>query len=111
MTSSDWSSASTPALPACSRNLRGAADKPARLGALWAELCDVLLAHLGAFEEVFLLPLLGAVTDWSLSMEQRNAQKLDVLDAVAEAHVQPTGSPLVTDGVPRFGPQAPEWIR
>ena len=62
-------------------------------------------------------------------MEQLNAQKLDILDAVAEAHLQPTGSPLwwlavrtaraaashhissvETDGVPRFGQQAPEWI-
>jgi hypothetical protein len=110
--------------------LEGAADSPARLAALWTELCEVLLAHLGAFEEILFLPLLGAVPDRSLSMRDLSAEKLDILDAVAEARLQQAGSPLwwlavraahaaadrhissVESGVlPRFGHQTPEWTR
>ncbi len=110
--------------------LEEAADNPARLAELWAELRVTLLAHLGAFEEIFFLPLLGAVADRLLSMRQLNDQKLEILDAVAEARLQRTGSPLwwlsvraarvvanqhirsvETGGLPRFGQQTPEWAR
>lgn len=110
--------------------LEEAADSPARLAALWSELFAVLLAHLGAFEEIFFLPLLGAVADRSLSMRQLNAQKLDIFDALAEARLQRTGSPrwwlavraaraaahqhissVEASGLPRFGQQTSEATR
>jgi hypothetical protein len=70
------------------------ADNPARLTALWTGLCEVLLAHLDVFEEILFLPLLSTVTDRRVTMRQLNAQKLDILEAVAEARLQPPGSPL-----------------
>jgi len=107
--------------------LEEAADDPARLVALWTELRRVLLAHLGAFEEIFLLPLLGTAADRLASMRQLNAEKIDVLDAIAEARLQPTGSPLwwlavraarasasrhissvEAGGLSKFGQQTPE---
>ncbi len=108
-------------------DLEGAADSPVRLATLWTELCEVLLAHLGAFEEISFLPLLCAAPDRSMSTRDLRAQKLDTLDAVAEARLQQVGSPLwwlavraartatdrhiscvETDWLPHFGQQTPE---
>lgn len=70
------------------------------------------------------------MTDRSLTMRRLNAEKLGILNAVAEARLQRTGSPLwwlaaravrtaanqhvssVETGVlPRFGQQTSEWTR
>ncbi len=110
--------------------LERAADDPARLAALWAELSDALLAHMGAFEEVCTLPLLRAVPDGAPSPQDVGAQKFDVCDAVAEARLQQAGSTrwwlavraaraaaarhagsVEAGPLPRFAQRAPESTR
>jgi hypothetical protein len=73
--------------------LEQAAGDPVRLTRQWAELADALLAHMGAFEEVCKLPFFRAVPDSSPGLQDVSGQKLDVCDAVAEARLQPAGSP------------------
>jgi hypothetical protein len=72
--------------------LEGAADIPARLAGLWAELAVVLLAHVGAFEEICRLPLRRAVPGSMPSKQDIDAQNRDICEAVAEARLQPVGS-------------------
>jgi hypothetical protein len=72
--------------------LEGAAENPARLAALWRELAEVLLAHVGAFEEICQLPLRRAVPGSVPSTQDIDVQNLDICEAVAEARLQPGGS-------------------
>jgi hypothetical protein len=72
--------------------LAGAAGDPPRLAALWAELAESLLAHVGAFQEICLLPLRHAAPGSVPSAEEVDTQRLDICEAVAEARLLPAGS-------------------
>lgn len=72
--------------------LKAAAENPARLAALWAQLSGALLAHVSAFEEICKLPLVRAVPDSAASRRELGAQSLDICEAVAEAGLAPAGS-------------------
>jgi hypothetical protein len=74
------------------KELEGAAENPARLAELWTELAEVLLAHVGAYEEICQLPLRRAVPDGAASMQDIDAQNHDICEAVAEARLQSAGS-------------------
>lgn len=106
------------------------ADNPVRLAAVWMELSAALRAHMGAFEEVLLLPLLGTTQSRVPVMRSLNADKDDIRDALAGSSLLPTGSfqwwlavravqaavgrhiSSVEGGpLPKFGQQAPEWSR
>jgi hypothetical protein len=72
--------------------LEKAAANPSRLAAVWAELAEVLLAHVGAFEEICQLPLRRAVPGGVPGTQDIHAQNHDICEAVAEARLQPVGS-------------------
>lgn len=110
--------------------LKAAADNPARLAALWAQLSGVLLAHVSAFEEICKLPLLQAVPDGAASRRDLGAQNRDICEAVAEAGLAPAGSTqwwlavhaaqaavdehmssVEAGPLPRFAQRAPESVR
>jgi hypothetical protein len=71
--------------------LAGLAEDPAALAGRWTELAEVLLAHVGAYEEIFQLPLRRMVPGSLPGTEDFDAGKLDIREAVAEARLQPTG--------------------
>lgn len=110
--------------------LEGFTGASAHLASLWAEISHMLLKYVEAFEEVCHLPLLQAVPESSLSMEDIKAQKIDICDAIAETHMHPAGSlpwwlavhaaraafdlhiNRVEAGIlPRFAQRAPESVR
>lgn len=72
--------------------LEGVTGNQARLAVLWAGLAEVLLAHVGAFEEICRLPLRRAVPDSAPRTQDIDAQVLDICEAVAEARLLPAGS-------------------
>lgn len=73
------------------RELQAAKARPVRLGALWAQLSAILLAHFGAVEEVFSLPLAGASPDHATMRELRD-QGDEVKDVLAEGRLRTVGS-------------------
>ena len=75
------------------KELQAAEGDPVRLAALWAELSALLLAHCGAVEEVFSVPLLGAAPDRSLVMRDLRDQMSETRDTLAEARLRTPGSP------------------
>jgi hypothetical protein len=112
------------------KELGGAAENPARLAELWTELAEVLLAHVGAYEEICHLPLRRALPGSGPSTRDIHAHNLDICDAVAEARLQPVGSArwwlavraaraaadrhissVEADFLPGFARQAPESAR
>jgi hypothetical protein len=110
--------------------LTEAAGDPPRLAALWAELAESLLAHVGAFQEICQLPLGRAAPGSGPGAPDVDAQKYDICEAVAEARLQATGSTgwwlavraaqvatdrhvssVETGPLPRFARQVPESAR
>lgn len=64
-------------------------NAPARLGAVWAELAGLLDMHVAATREICYLTLLGSATKDEITTDLD-----DIAETVAEARLQPPGSPL-----------------
>lgn len=70
------------------------ADSPSLLQMVWTELAGCLQAHLDAAEEITYLPLFGDATSGPEDRRELADQDDDIREAMAEAHLQPTGSRL-----------------
>ncbi|HEX6524377.1 MAG TPA: hemerythrin domain-containing protein [Streptosporangiaceae bacterium] len=105
-------------------------DSSPLLQMVWTELADCLHAHLDAAEEITYLPLFAGAASGPQDRRELADQDADIREAMAEAHLQPTGSRLwwvfvraaqmtadrridamESGPLPRFRQQAPEHVQ